>query len=275
MFSHTSRNILLTPFLIWAGLFIFIPLIFIVWYGVTDYDGNFSLVNMSLILEHGYLDALKLSVMLALISTVVCLILAYPLCLILTERQRDNTTIISLLFILPLWMNSLLSTMAWQTILESNGIINQLMRLLNLPTFNMINTEGAIVVGMVYNFLPYMVLPLFISLSKIDKNILEAARDLGANSWQTFIRVILPLSLPGAISGITMVFIPALTTFVISALLGGGKLLLIGNIIEQEFTFQYDWHVGCALSVILMIFIILNMLLTTAFDPLKEEGDAT
>ena len=158
---------------------------------------------------------------------------------------------------------------------ESNGIINQLMRLLNLPTFNMINTEGAIVVGMVYNFLPYMVLPLFISLSKIDKNILEAARDLGANSWQTFIRVILPLSLPGAISGITMVFIPALTTFVISALLGGGKLLLIGNIIEQEFTFQYDWHVGCALSVILMIFIILNMLLTTAFDPLKEEGDAT
>ena len=275
MFSHTARNILLTPFLIWAGLFIFIPLIFIVWYGVTDYDGNFSLVNMSLILEHGYLDALKLSVMLALISTVVCLILAYPLCLILTERQRDNTTIISLLFILPLWMNSLLSTMAWQTILESNGIINQLMRLLNLPTFNMINTEGAIVVGMVYNFLPYMVLPLFISLSKIDKNILEAARDLGANSWQTFIRVILPLSLPGAISGITMVFIPALTTFVISALLGGGKLLLIGNIIEQEFTFQYDWHVGCALSVILMIFIILNMLLTTAFDPLKEEGDAT
>ena len=273
MFNKFTRNVLMTPFLIWAGLFIFVPLIFIVWYGVTDYDGNFSLVNMALIFEHGYLDALKLSVMLALISTVVCLLLAYPLCLILTERQRDNTTIISLLFILPLWMNSLLSTMAWQTILESNGIINQLMRLLNLPTLNMINTQGAIVVGMVYNFLPYMVLPLFISLSKIDRQILEAARDLGANSWQTFVRVILPLTIPGAVSGITMVFIPALTTFVISALLGGGKLLLIGNIIEQEFTFQYDWHVGCALSVILMIFIILNMLLTTAFDPLKEEGD--
>lgn len=273
MFNKLTRNVLMTPFLIWAGLFIFIPLIFIVWYGVTDYDGNFSLNNMALIFKHGYLDALKLSVMLALISTVVCLLLAYPLCLILTEKERDNTTIISLLFILPLWMNSLLSTMAWQTILESNGIINQLMRLLNLPTFNMINTQGAIVVGMVYNFLPYMVLPLFISLSKIDRNILEAARDLGANSWQTFVRVILPLSLPGAVSGITMVFIPALTTFVISALLGGGKLLLIGNIIEQEFTFQYDWHVGCALSVILMVFIILNMLLTAAFDPLKEESD--
>ena len=127
---------------------------------------------MSLIFKHGYLDALKLSVMLALISTVVCLLLAYPLCLILTEKERDNTTIISLLFILPLWMNSLLSTMAWQTILESNGIINQLMRLLNLPTFNMINTQGAIVVGMVYNFLPYMVLPLFISLSRSRRKFL-------------------------------------------------------------------------------------------------------
>lgn len=273
MFNHFTRNVLLTPFLIWAGLFIFVPLICIVWYGVTNYDGNFSPANMLLIFERGYLDALELSIALALISTVICLLLAYPLCLILAERERDNTTIISLLFVLPLWMNSLLSTMAWQTILEHNGIINQFMRLMNLPALHMINTEGAIVVGMVYNFLPYMVLPLFISLSKIDRNVLEAARDLGANSWQTFVRVILPLTIPGAVSGITMVFIPALTTFVISALLGGGKLLLIGNIIEQEFTFQYDWHVGCALSVILMVFIILNMLLTMAFDPLKEEVD--
>ena len=273
MFNRGVRNILLTTFLIWAGLFIFIPLVCIVWYGVTDYDGNFSLTNLGLVFKHGYIDALELSIALALISTVICLLLAYPLCLILTERQRDNTTIISLLFILPLWMNSLLSTMAWQTILEGNGIINQFMRLLGLPALQMINTPGAIVLGMVYNFLPYMVLPLYIALTKIDKRILEAARDLGANSWQTFVKIILPLSIPGAISGITMVFIPALTTFVISALLGGGKLLLIGNIIEQEFTFQYDWHVGCALSVILMIFIVLNMLLTTAFDK-KEEEDA-
>ncbi len=271
MFNKLTRNVLLTPFLIWAGLFIFVPLIFIVWYGVTDYDGNFSLGNLGLILKHGYLDALELSIALALVSTVICLLLAYPLCLILTERQRDNTTIISLLFILPLWMNSLLSTMAWQTILEHNGIINQFMRLLNLPDLHMINTPGAIVLGMVYNFLPYMVLPLFITLSKIDRSILEAARDLGASYWQTFVRVILPLSIPGAVSGVTMVFIPALTTFVISALLGGGKLLLIGNIIEQEFTFQYDWHVGCALSVILMIFIVINMLLTMKVEPLHEE----
>ena len=135
----------------------------------------------------------------------------------------------------------------------------------------MINTPGAIVLGMVYNFLPYMVLPLYISLTKIDRSILEAAQDLGANAWQKFLKIILPLTLPGAISGITMVFIPALTTFVISALLGGGKLLLIGNIIEQEFTFQYDWHVGCALSVILMIFIVLNMILTMMFDKSNAE----
>lgn len=273
MFSKNARNILLTPFLIWAGLFIFIPLVCIVWYGVTNADGTFSLSNMGLIFERGYMHALKLSIWLALISTVICLLLAYPLCLILTERHRDNSTIISLLFILPLWMNSLLSTMAWQTILEGNGIINQIMRLFGLPSLNMINTEGAIVLGMVYNFLPYMVLPLYISLTKIDRRILEAAQDLGANSWQTFWRVILPLTLPGAVSGITMVFIPALTTFVISALLGGGKLLLIGNIIEQEFTFQYDWHVGCALSVILMIFIVLNMLMTAYFDKSHEEED--
>ena len=273
MFNRLTRNVLLTPFLIWAGLFIFVPLICIVWYGVTDKAGNFSLMNLSLIFERKYIDALELSIALALISTLICLLLAYPLCLILTERQRDNTTIISLLFILPLWMNSLLSTMAWQTILENNGIINQLLHLLNMQPLRMINTEGAIVVGMVYNFLPYMVLPLYISLTKIDRQVLEAARDLGANPWQTFLRVILPLSLPGAVSGVTMVFIPALTTFVISALLGGGKLLLIGNIIEQEFTFQYDWHVGCALSVILMVFIILNMMLTMAFDPLHEEEE--
>lgn len=274
MFNRGIRNILFTPFLIWAGLFIFIPLIFIVWYGVTDENGNFSLTNMGLIFEPSYWNALKLSVVLALISTVICLLLAYPLCLILTENKRNNATIISLLFILPLWMNSLLSTMAWQTILEGNGIINQFMRLLNLPDLQMINTPGAIVLGMVYNYLPYMVLPLYIALTKIDKSILEAARDLGANYWQTFTRVILPLTLPGAVSGITMVFIPALTTFVISALLGGGKLLLIGNIIEQEFTFQYDWHLGCALSVILMIFIVLNMILTAAFDKSSEEEAA-
>ena len=165
----------------------------------------------------------------------------------------------------------MLSTMAWQTILEKNGILNQFLRLLSLPDFTLINTGTAIVIGMVYNYLPYMVLPLYVALSKIDKSIFEAAKDLGASAWQTFFKVTMPLSLPGAISGITMVFIPALTTFAISALLGGGKLLLIGNVIEQEFTFEYDWNLGAALSIVLMIFIVLNMALTVFFENSHEE----
>ena len=221
-------------------------------------------------LQWEYAKALELSLLLALVSTLVCLLLSYPLCLILTERKRSHGALIFLLFILPMWMNSLLSTMAWQTILEKNGILNQFLRLLALPDVTLINTPAAIVIGMIYNFLPYMVLPLYVSLSKINRNVIFAARDLGASSWQTFTRVILPLSLPGAISGITMVFIPSLTTFFISGLLGGNKVLLIGNIVEQEFTMAYDWHLGSGLSLVLMIFIIINMVLTAYFD--RSEG---
>ncbi len=265
------RNLFLAPFCIWAGVFIFVPLIFIAWYGVTNADGNFSLENLEMIFQTEFFRSLEVSVILALVSTIVCLILAYPLCLILVERAKSAGLIITLLFVLPLWMNTLLSTMAWQTILEKNGILNQLLRFFSLPDFTLINTSAAVVIGMIYNYLPYMVLPLYVALSKIDLSVIEAAKDLGASTWKTFYKIILPLSLPGAISGVTMVFIPALTTFAISALLGGGKLLLIGNVIEQEFTFEYDWHLGSALSIVLMIFIVVNMIITLAFDNSHEE----
>ena len=271
--SVGMRNLFLAPFCIWAGIFIFVPLIFIIGYGMTDADGNITLANILMIFQSEFFRSLEMSIFLAAISTIVCLLLAYPLCLILVERAKSAGLIITLLFVLPLWMNSLLSTMAWQTILEKNGILNQFLRLLSLPDVALINTGTAIVIGMVYNYLPYMVLPLYVSLSKIDKRIIEAAKDLGANTWQTFFKVTMPLSLPGAISGITMVFIPALTTFAISALLGGGKLLLIGNVIEQEFTFEYDWNLGAALSIILMIFIVLNMALTMFFENSHEEEE--
>ena len=271
--SDKMRNIFLAPFCVWAGIFIFVPLVCIIYYGVTNSAGEFTLANLEMITHREYSSALKISVMLALISTVVCLLLAYPLCLILIERAKSAGTIIILLFVLPLWMNTLLSTMAWQTIFERDGILNQVLRLLALPDMTLINTPTAVVIGMIYNYLPYMVLPLYVALSKIDKSIFEAARDLGASSWQTFLKVTLPLSLPGAISGVTMVFIPALTTFAISALLGGSKLLLIGNVIEQEFTVEYDWHLGSALSIVLMIFIVLNMLLTLFFENSREEED--
>ena len=271
--SITMRNLFLAPFCVWAGIFIFVPLIFIIYYGLTDMSGNFTLDNIAIISQREYYSSLKLSVILGLATTIVCLLLAYPLCLILVDRAKSAGTIIILLFVLPLWMNTLLSTMAWQTIFERDGILNQVLRLLSLPDMTLINTPTAVVIGMIYNYLPYMVLPLYVALSKIDKSIFEAARDLGANSWQTFLKVTLPLSLPGAISGVTMVFIPALTTFAISALLGGSKLLLIGNVIEQEFTVEYDWHLGSALSIILMIFIIINMVITLFFDTSRKDDD--
>ena len=271
--TDKMRNLFLAPFCIWAGIFIFVPLVFIIYYGLTNSAGEFTLDNLEMITHREYSSALKISVWLALISTIICLMLAYPLCLILVERAKSAGTIIILLFVLPLWMNTLLSTMAWQTIFERDGILNQVLRILSLPDMTLINTPTAVVIGMIYNYLPYMVLPLYVALSKIDKSIFEAARDLGANSWQTFLKVTLPLSLPGAISGVTMVFIPALTTFAISALLGGSKLLLIGNVIEQEFTVEYDWHLGSALSIVLMIFIVLNMILTLAFENSTKEDD--
>lgn len=268
--SAAIRNLFAAPFLIWAVLFIFCPVVAIAWYGLTDAQGAMTLANISLMTHWEYLKALELSIVLSLISTVICLIVAYPLCLILTEKKRGKGSLLFLLFILPMWMNSLLTTMAWQTILEKNGILNQFLRLLSLPDVSLINTPAAIVIGMIYNFLPYMVLPLYVALSKINGNVIAAARDLGASSWQTFTKVILPLSLPGAISGITMVFIPSLTTFFISGLLGGNKILLIGNIVEQEFTMAYDWHLGSGLSLVLMVFIVINMAVTAYFD--RSEG---
>lgn len=252
--SAAIRNLFAAPFLIWAVLFIFCPVVAIAWYGLTDAHGAFTLANISLIAHWEYLKALELSIVLALISTVICLVVAYPLCLILTEKKRGKGSLLFLLFVLPMWMNSLLTTMAWQTILEKNGILNQFLRLLSLPDVSLINTPAAIVIGMIYNFLPYMILPLYVALSKINGNVIAAARDLGANSWQTFTKVILPLSLPGAISG----------------LLGGNKILLIGNIVEQEFTMAYDWHLGSGLSLVLMAFIIVNMVVTAYFD--RSEG---
>lgn len=268
--STAIRNLFTAPFLIWAVLFILCPLVAIAWYGLSDAQGAFTLANIGLITHWEYLKALELSVLLALISTLICLVAAYPLCLVLTEKKRGKGSLLFVLFVLPMWMNSLLTTMAWQTILEKNGILNQFLRLLNLPDVMIINTPAAIVIGMIYNFLPYMILPLYVALSKINGNVIAAASDLGASSWQTFTKVILPLSLPGAISGITMVFIPSLTTFFISGLLGGNKVLLIGNIVEQEFTMAYDWHLGSGLSLVLMLFIIVNMVLTAYFD--RSEG---
>lgn len=259
--NKNTAPLLSSPYMAWALIFILVPLGMVIYYGFTTEDGFFTFENIATIAKPGYMKALIRSIRLALISTLVCLLLAYPLGMILSSMKLTRNTYIVTLFILPMWMNFLLRTLTWMTLLEGKGVINTVLESLHLPTINIINTPSAIVLGMVYNFLPFMILPIYNSLSKIDENVINAARDLGADSLQTFLKITFPLSLPGVLSGITMVFIPALTTFAISSMLGGSKILLIGNIIEQEFTQLYDWHLGSGLSIVLMIFIFINMII--------------
>ena len=252
--------------------FTVIPLIMIAIYAFTGSDGSFTWSNLAAITTPENVKALLLSLKLSLICTVVCIVLAYPLALILKSRSLSRSSFIVFIFVLPMWMNFLLRTYAWQTLLEKNGVINGILNTLHLPNINIINTESAIVLGMVYNFLPFMVLPIYNVLVKIDDNVINAAKDLGANSVQTFAKIIFPMSLPGVVSGITMVFVPALMTFVVSDLLGGAKILLIGNVIEHKFTTEFNWNVGSGLSLVLMIFILLCMAFLNFVD---KDGEGT
>ena len=264
--AQLKKKLLGTPYFLWSLIFILIPLGMVFYYGLTDRSGAFTLNNIISITTAEHAKALWLALLLSLIATVLCLLLAYPLAMILCNMGVNQHSFIVLIFILPMWMNFLLRTLAWQTLLEKTGVINSILNFLHLPALRIINTPYAIVLGMVYNFLPFMVLPIYNALSKIDRSIIHAAKDLGANNIQVFFKITLPLSVPGIISGITMVFIPALTTFVISKLLGGSKVLLIGNVIEEEFTQASNWHLGSGLSIVLMLFIIVNMVLSAIFD---------
>lgn len=268
-----NKKTLAFPYIFWAAAFIVIPLCMVLYYGVTDKTGAFTLENIVTMATAEHSKALLLSIELSLASTVICFLLAYPLAMMLTGMNVSTHSFIVLIFILPMWMNFLLRTMAWQTLLEKNGVINGILSLLHLPGQSLINTPGAIILGMVYNFLPFMVLPIYNVLCKIDDDTINAARDLGANSLQILLRIWFPLSVPGIISGITMVFVPALTTFVISNLLGGSKILLIGNVIEQEFTKGSNWHLGSGLSLVLMVFILISMAVIAKYDK-NGEGSA-
>ena len=264
--NKLAGRLLASPYVVWSIIFIIVPLCMVFYYGLTDKTGAFTMENVVSMMSAEHWKALWISLGLSLISTFICFLLAYPLAMILAHMNVNQHSFIVLIFILPMWMNFLLRTLAWQTLLEKTGVINQVLEFLHLPALNIINTPYAIVLGMVYNFLPFMVLPIYNALVKIDPNVINAAKDLGANSVQTFFKITFPLSVPGVISGITMVFIPALTTFVISKLLGGSKILLIGNVIEEEFTQAGNWHLGSGLSIVLMIFIIINMVASAIFD---------
>ena len=263
------------PFGVWMTLFTLVPLGIVLWFAFTDKEGRFTVQNLSAILD--YAGTFGLSIGLGAVATVVCLLLAYPLAYSISRSGERVQRTMVMIIMLPMWMNFLLRTYAWMTLLEDNGLINQFFRLLGLlgpeESLHMINTNGAVVLGMVYNFLPFMVLPLYSVMTKIDSRVIEAAQELGSNGFQVLLRVILPLSVPGILSGITMVFVPAVSTFVITKLLGGSKVLLIGDAIETMFIGQgANYNVGAALSLVLMVLILLCMAMTSFADKDDEEG---
>ncbi len=258
------------PFVVWIVCGTIIPLIVVFYYGLTDKSGTFTLENIFAIVETAHIQALTLSLLLSLASTLVCFLLALPLALILKDSKFARNGLVIFIFILPMWMNFLLRTMSWQVILERGGILDSALTALNLPMIEIINTPFAVVLVMVYDFLPFMILPIFNTLLKIDSGIIDAAKDLGADDKTVFFKITLPMIIPGIVSGVTMVFVPSLTTFVISNMIGGNKMHLIGNIIEQEFTISNNWNLGAGLSLVMMIFILASMLLFMRFDKDSE-----
>lgn len=265
------------PYIVWIGIFIVVPLILILLYSLTLSEmgmKNFDLTlsNFKKFFDPRYVDVLWRSVELALKSTLICLILGYPMAMIISRENIKKRNVMILLFVIPMWMNFLLRTYAWLTLLGKNGFVNYFITKLGFEPLNLIYNDGAVLLGMVYNFLPFMVLPIYSVLIKIEKSLIEAAEDLGASRLQVFSRVIFPLSIPGIITGITMVFMPAVSTFVISRLLGGGQYMLIGNLIEQQYLVTGDWHFGSAMSIVMMIFILIAMGITAKFEGGKEGG---
>ena len=263
-----------TPFALWMGIFTVVPMAIVVWFAFTDETGSFTLANIAEIWQYAgtYVD----SIWMGALATVICLVLAYPVALSISRMAENMQRTMVMIVMLPMWMNFLLRTYAWMTLLENNGLINQLLRAIGLigPTasLELINTDGAVVLGMVYNFLPFMILPLYSVMAKLDYRIIEAAQDLGSNNWQVFRRVILPLSAPGIVSGVTMVFVPAVSTFVISKLLGGSKNMMIGDVIETMFVGDgCNYNVGAALSLVLMVLMLLCMSIMGKVDNGEDE----
>ena len=271
------------PYVIWMALFVVAPIIMVVVYAFTAADGGFTLANFSSIGD--YAVVFGRSFKLALIATLVCLLIGYPISYMMSREGPRFQRVAMVLIMLPMWMNFLLRTYSWISILENNGLLNQLFRNIgvidlynsvmgtDIEYFRMIGTSGAVVLGMVYNYLPFMILPIYSVIIKLDKSLIEAARDLGANSFHVFRRVILPLSLPGVLSGITMVFVPSVSTFAISKMLGGGTQMMLGDLIEQQFLGgAYNPQLGAAISLVMMVIVVVCMWVMNRFGEGEEQA---
>mgnify|MGYP000935608213 CR=1 FL=1 len=271
------------PYVVWMAIFVVAPILIMVVYAFSNADGGATLDNF--VQMGGYAAVFGRSFKLAIIATAICLLIGYPVSYFLSREGVSFQKIAMVLIMLPMWMNFLLRTYSWMTILENNGLLNQLFQKLgiialynsitgsNLEYFSMMNTQGAVVLGMVYNYLPFMILPIYSVIIKLDHSLLEAARDLGAGSLTVFRRVILPLSLPGVVSGITMVFVPSVSTFAISRMLGGGTELLLGDLIERQFLGgAYNPQLGAAISLVMMIIVLVCMLVMNRFGEGEEQA---
>lgn len=258
------------PYVVWMAVFVVVPLLLIVVYAFTNYDGKFTLENFTNL--DVFLQVCGNSLYLAAVATGICLLIAYPFAYFLAQTGPATRKVSMLFIMLPMWMNFLLRTYAWMSILENHGFLNQILALVGIGPLHIINTDAAVILGMVYNFLPFMILPIFSVIEKLDRRYIEAAQDLGAGRAQVFRRVIFPLSVPGVISGIMMVFIPSISTFAISKLLGGGMSFLLGDLIEMQFLGSaYNPHLGSAISLMMLLLVIIAMLIMNRFGD-GEEG---
>lgn len=258
------------PYIVWMVIFTVVPLLLVFVYAFVEISpsGNIKITfeYMQKAFEMGSFNVLLRSLEYALITTAICLLLAYPAAMFLAQLKSSTGSIICLLFILPMWMNFLLRTYAWRALLDNNGLINNFLQMIGIPAQRFMYTDGAIILGLVYDFLPFMLLPLYTAFQKFNHNYIEAAEDLGANRWQVLMKVTIPLTRPAIITGITMVFMPAVSTFVVSGLLGGGKYVMYGELIENEFLVMNRWNIGAALAVVMMVLLVISMYFTRKYD---------
>ncbi len=264
------ENFAAVPHAVWALLFIVAPLLFVAYFAFTDVYGNFTFDNISLL--SGYTHIFVLSICFALIATTICLLIGYPLAFFISRQSEKTQKLLIVLLMLPMWISLLIRTYSLMAILDNGGLLNSLLVNLGLPKAKIVGTSGAVILGMVYDFLPYMVLPIYTSISKIDRRYYEAAADLGCNGFSTLTKVVLPLSVPGIISGITMVFVPSISTFYISQKLGGGSFDLIGDTIERQFQNVSTYNIGAVISLVMMILILISVAVMNRFSDGDEGG---
>ena len=258
------------PYIVWSVIFVVVPLILVAVFGLSTSDGQFTFANVAKVSD--YTAVFVRSIWLSLVATAICLVIAYPLGFIMSRYNANNQRTLVMLVMLPMWMNFLIRTYSIMAILEDTGFLNSLLGRIGLPPLHIINTGGAVIFGMVYNYLPYMVLPIYTVLSKLDNRLLEASADLGCTPMQTFFKVVMPLSRSGVVSGVTMVFVPSVSTFYISQKLGGGKFQLIGDVIERQFQSAYNYNLGAAMSLVLMVLILLSLAVMNRYSDEEEGG---